>query len=151
MKQRFSFDLKVVNTMVGGLAVGFALMSVPLFIEGSLIRIMKYDLPIAVLLGMLWFATSRGTYITVEDGKVYGTVLFIKGKVISLSNVESLATRGTFGGLMRYIRMKCRENGKIVERGLITEGVLTKNDFRKLIEAIRSANPNIDIPEELLK
>jgi len=53
---------------------------------------------------------------------------------------------------MSEVLMKVRKNdGAIVERGLTNKPGLTEGDFMKLLEAIRSANPGIQIDHDVFR
>jgi hypothetical protein len=43
-----------------------------------------------------------------------------------------------------------KKDGTLGERGLVNKESLRKSDFTKLLETIRSTNPNIEIAKELL-
>lgn len=107
-----------------------------------------------VLTGLFWVGAKCGTYIEVDIEKkiVGGKVHFIPGKEIFLSDVVELEISGSFAGAITQIYMICKhKNGKLVERGLTSKQMLTKQDLKELILTIHQINPNIKIPEELLK
>jgi hypothetical protein len=82
---------------------------------------------------------------------VSGTLFFFRGNVTALSDVLSIHQRQTFGGLMAEVYMKYRKkDGTIAERGLVSRQGIKKSDFRKLLEAVLSVNPDIKIDQDLI-
>ena len=99
----------------------------------------------------LWLGFTRGTFIIIDGKNLYGTLFFVRGNVTALSDVLSIHQRQTFGGLMAEVYMKYRkEDGSIAERGLVSRQGIRKSDFRKLLEAVRSVNPDIKIDQDLI-
>jgi len=151
---RFYFDISVPIAAISILAFGILLILVPLIVNDS---IYKFALTIAIvlpILGILWLGFARGTYITVEkkNGKIYGTLFFIRAHTTDISNVVSVRDRGTFGGLMTEVYMTYRNtDGTTADRTIATKQSFKKSDFRKLLEAIRSANPHVEISPSLLR
>jgi hypothetical protein len=47
---------------------------------------------------------------------------------------------------MKYLK----KDGTIAERGLVSKQGIKKSEFKNLLDAIRSANPNIKIDPDLL-
>jgi hypothetical protein len=152
MENRFRTDAQVATTLATVLALGFVLMSVPLIISGAFLSFAISWAVVGGLIGGVWLGFARGTYVTIDDnGNLYGTLFFFRGKVTPLSDIISIHQRHTFGGLMAEVYMKYRKkDGAIAERGLISKQGLKGREFRKLLEAIRLANPHIKIDPDLL-
>jgi len=99
---------------------------------------------------LFWVGCSHGSYITIYDKNVYGTVFFIRGRVTPISDIVSIRRNPIFAGLMAEVLMKVRrKDGTIAERGLANKPGLTEGDFMRLLETIRSANPKVAIDQEL--
>ena len=151
MKKRFRTDSQAVVAIIAVFAVGFLLMSVPLLTSGALLKFITSGAIVAGLLALVWLGFARGTYITVDGTNLYGTLFFLQGNVTALSDVVSIHQRHTFGGLMAEVYMKYRKkDGAIGERGLVSKQGIKKDELRKLLEAIRSANQSIKIDQDLL-
>jgi hypothetical protein len=151
MQTRFHFDVKGIITMIGGLLIGSLLMLVPIILSGSIAQLLTYLIPVLSALAMLWFAFTRGSYVTIDEKHVRGRFLFFPGKVTPLSEVTSIRARSTFLGLITEVFMTRHEcDGTLVEVGLVSKESLSAGDFRRLLETIRAANPNIDIDPSLL-
>ena len=156
MKTRFRMnimDIKAVYATIGGFAFSAFLMFVPLILSASFAKLAIGTAIVIILLTVLWFGFTRGSYTTVdENNNLYGTVFFIRCRMTPLSDVISLGTRGTFMGAMTTINFTFRNKKGVLEtRSVATKEVLEKKDLQKLIEAIHSANPNINIPKELIE
>lgn len=117
------------------------------FILGALVGVL--------LLIVLWFSMTRGTYITIDKNEnLYSTSFFIKRDVIPLSNLISLSARHPLllsGKITEVWNTYRNDKGKIVTKNLVSRQTLRPGDFKDLIERIRKANPRIEIAEELLK
>jgi hypothetical protein len=151
MKRRFHVDSQAVIAIIAVFAVGFLLMSVPLLTSGALVKFVTSGAIIVGLLAIVWLGFTRGTYITIDGTRVYGTLFFFRGKVTQLSDVVSLHQRHTFGGLMAEVYMKYRKaDGTIAERGLVSKQGIRKREFKNLLGAIRLVNQNIKIDPDLL-
>ncbi|KKU49589.1 MAG: hypothetical protein A3A28_02910 [Candidatus Sungbacteria bacterium RIFCSPLOWO2_01_FULL_47_32] len=156
MQTRFrinAIDIKAVYALIGCLALGSLLMLVPLIINVDFSKLAIGIGTVTVPLIGLWFGLSRGSYITIDENKnLYGTVLFIRCRKTPLVEVSTLGTRGQFMGGMTGITLTFRnKKGQLETRGLVSKTALEKKDLMQLIAAIRMANPNIKIPEEILK
>jgi hypothetical protein len=150
MQTRFNFGVKGMITMIAGLLIGSLLMLVPIILSGSVAQLLKYLIPVLIALAILWLAFTRGSYITIDEKNVSGRFLFVQGKITPLSEVTSIRARRTFLGLITEVFMTRRKNdGTLVEVGLVSKESLSAADFRRLLEAIRSVNPNIDIEPAL--
>jgi hypothetical protein len=134
------------------LAPGVLMMTVAFLGFGSPERLTFSLLAGIVVLVAGWLGFARGTYVTIDENKdLYGTLFFFRGKVTSLSDVVSIHQRHTFGGLMAEVYMKyLKKDGTIAERGLVSKQGIKKSEFKNLLDAIRSANPNIKIDPDLL-
>ncbi len=153
MKKRFNVDSTTVTVSVIMLTPGFLMMALG-FIGFKSVPMIILSLVVGTgVLVILWFGLARGTYITIDGNKnIYNTLFFFKVNTILLSDIVALTTRGTFMGAMTYIYATYPDKkGNLIKRTIVTKGVLRKEDFKKLMETIASANPNIDIPKELIK
>jgi hypothetical protein len=149
---RYNFDSTGATVTVAILTPGFLMMALG-FIGTSPVSRLILALAVGlVVLIALWIGLVRGTSVTVDENKnVCGRVFFIRGKVTPLSDVLSIKARKTFAGLMTEVYMTYRKNdGTVVDRGLVSKETLRKEDFTKLLEAISAANPNIEISRRLL-
>jgi hypothetical protein len=150
MQTRFHFNVKGIVTMIGGLLIGSLLMLVPIILSGSVAQLLKYLVPVLIALAILWFAFTRGSHVTIDEKCVRGRFLFFPGRVTPLSEVTAIRTRSTFLGLITEVfMMRHKSDGTLVEVGLVSKESLSAADFRRLIETIRAANPNIDIDPAL--
>ena len=148
-----AIDKSVVYAAIGSFAFGALLMLVPLIVDASFGKLAVSIVIIGILLMGLWSGLTRGSYITIdENNNLYGTVLFMRGRTTQLSEVTALATRGQFMGGMTGVTLTFRDKDSALKtRGVVSKSALKREDLKKLIEAIRAANPNIKIPEEVLK
>lgn len=144
MQTRFYFDptlvkgIPIILEVLLLLMAGFALLG-----EVSL-RPVIFLIVANIPLILFWIGFSRGSYITLDGQNVYGTVLFIRGKMTQISDVVFIRRNPTFAGLMSEVIMGVRKkDGAITERGLTNKPGLTENDFKKLLEMIHSMNPHI--------
>jgi hypothetical protein len=145
-------DTSVANAVIGVFAFGFFLMSVPLIIDGSVVKLAVLLGILTGVLGPIWVGFARGTYITVANGKVCGNLFFAPGKKTPIADVVEIKQRTIFGGLMAEVYMTYRaKSGTLLERGLVSKQGLKKSELKNLLELIRSTNPSIDIAPELLK
>jgi hypothetical protein len=72
-------------------------------------------------------------------------------KAIPLSDIVRLNARGTFAGLMTEITLTYRDkSGTLRTIGTMNKQSLKKREMKKFIDTLRSANPSIAIPQELL-
>lgn len=151
MKKIFYATPDLAYTSILCLGFGILLMSVPLLLDGSLIKILTNLVPIIGILLLLGFGLSRGTYITINEKELRGRVLFISGKKMLLSNIISIKKQGSFGGLITQIFIMYKnQDDSVSDRSLISKEMLKKEDLIDLIETIYTANPNIIIEEDLL-
>ena len=107
-----------------------------------------------VLTGLFWVGAKYGTYteIDMEKKRLRGKGFFISGKGVYLSDVVELEVPGSFAGAITQVYMICKDkNGKLVERGLGSMEMFAKQDLKDLILTIHQINPDIKIPEELLR
>lgn len=151
MKKRFyaASELGYVTVFIFGLCgIGYLLLSWSAETLGGL---WGYFIFYYILLSIFWIAVTKGTHITVDDREIKGTVLYIFGGKTKISSIISLKKTASFAGLITQIYMMCQsEKGSISERGLTSVEMLKKEDLKELIETIRTINPNIDIPSDLL-
>ena len=148
MKIKFNaMDTKSMNVSLFFLTPGFLMMSISFFGTSGL-RLVFGILLGAMVLIYIWVGFVCGSYTTIDTEKkvVYGTIFFIKAKVVSLSDIISIKSRGAFAGLMTRVYMIYYDkNGNIKNGGLLTKESLTKEDFKKFIDTIKSINPSIEI------
>jgi hypothetical protein len=133
---------------------GIFLMLTPAIASGSWDRIINFLLIVTPLLIIFWAGAKYGTYteIDMEKKKVRGRLFFIIGGTISLSRVISLEKNGTYGGVITQISMiYLDDKNKKKEAGLTSVEGLEKQDLKDLISTIHQVNPEIKIPEELLR
>jgi hypothetical protein len=151
MQTRFNFDRASANAIVGMLAPGSLMIAVAFLGFESTERLLISLMVGIAGLAVLWLGFTRGTYITIDENKLYGRLFFLRGNVTALSDVISIHQRHTFGGLMAEVYMKYRrKDGTIAERGLVSKQGIKNSEFKNLLEVIRSANPNIRIDPDLL-
>jgi hypothetical protein len=152
MTKRYRADQQIATAMIIPFAFGFLLMSVPLMTSGAFLKFAISWATVGGLLVLLWLGFAHGTYVTIDENKnLYGTLCFFRGRVTFLSDVVSIHQRHTFGGLMAEVYMKYRKkDGTIAERGIISKQGIKNSEFKNLLDAIRSANPNIKIEPDLL-
>ncbi len=106
---------------------------------------------IYVITLFIWLAATRGVFITIEDGSLSVTRFFLKGKKNPLADVESVAQRPIFGGVMTEVYMKVRRpDGTFREQGLINKPGLSESEYQRLFDKIISINPNIKIDPKLI-
>jgi hypothetical protein len=149
---KFHWDVGGVNTLVCGLSIALLLMFVPLITSGAFVRLAVAIGIAGGLLAIMWFGFARGTYVTIDDNEnLYGTLFFVRGKVTPLSEVVSLNARQTFMGAVTEVYVSYRKkDGSFGERGVVSKESLKKEDFKKLLETIHAANPNIEFADDLL-
>ena len=150
MKKRFNFDSRGANLLAGIFIVCAILMLLPMYLMGTLERLLLYYVLVLPLIFLIWYGLAKGTYITLDEEKkeVYGTIFFIPTRKTSLLKVVSLENKGSLAGTLNQIYMLVEDGrGGIEERGLCSKQGLKEGDFKLLIETVRSANPNIKIPE----
>lgn len=151
MQTQFRLDTSIANTTIGVFTVGFLLMCVPLVTSGSFYKLATSALIFSSSLILIWIGFARGSFITIDEKNIYGTLFFIRGKVTPIADIVSVHSRSTFGGLAMEIYMKVRdEDGKIFERGLAGKPGLRQSELKKLLEAIRKENPITDIDQHQL-
>jgi hypothetical protein len=93
-----------------------------------------------------------GTYITITNAKLQGTVFFVPFKKTDIKDVYELKEEANFGGLINQVLMLVLlPNGKTMKRGLTSKEMLSKEDFNDLIIEIQKINPSVIIPPSLLK
>jgi hypothetical protein len=141
--------------LVKGIAVIFIACWLVMMGAAALVGRFFVTLNVSAILGCLialfWLSFTRGVYITVDGKSVYGTVFWIRGKVTRIGDIVSIHRNPTFAGLMAEVVMKVRrKDGAIVERGLTNKPGVAESDFKKLLEAIRSINPHIEIDQDVL-
>jgi len=153
MQTRFYLDARGASLFVGMMLLCALLLLVPMILSGTFNKLAVYFIPMLLILGTVWLAWARGTYVTVDgDNKqLYGTLGFLRARTTPLPDIVSINARKIFMGGMTEIYMKYRKkDGSLGERGLVNKESLRKSDFTKLLETIRSANPSIEIAKELL-
>jgi len=153
MQTRFYFDPTLVKGIPIILGIGLLLMVAGgLLVTGPSIRHVVFLAVSGGPLFLFWLGFSRGSYITLDGQNVYGTVLFIRGRLTQISDIVFIRRNPTFAGLMSEVIMGVRKkDGAITERGLANKHGLTEGDFKKLIETIHSINPNIKIDQDLFR
>jgi hypothetical protein len=121
-------------------------------IDGFSMRPVIFLAVVTVLLVLLWFALTSGTYIIVEGDDLTVSRAFFKGRPTSLSNVVSIESRANFGGLFTEVYMKVRnKDGTFRNQGLINQPGLTNTEYKRLFDTIRSVNPNARIDESIFR
>jgi len=100
---------------------------------------------------LLWVGLAQGTYISIDkNANLSNTVFFLQERPIPLSKLVSIDVRKDFGGLLTFVSKTYHDkNNNLVTRGLAAKETVRKEDFKKLIEALSSVNPRIEIPKEL--
>lgn len=153
MIKRYYAAPEVANT-VWLFIVGWLLIAVPAMMAGEWERVINVMIIVLIITYLIWLGAKYGTYIAIDEEKkiVGGKVHFIPGKGVFLPDVVELEVQGSFAGTITQIFMICKDkNGKLIERGLGSKEMFTKKDLKELIKTIHQVNPNIKIPEELLK
>ena len=152
MPTRFNFDRSAANVLIGLLTPGFLMMALAFIGFDSVPKLgLAFAAGIGVL-ALLWVGFARGTYVEIDaKNNLYRTSGFFMRKAIPLSSIVSLNTRGTFAGLMTEISLTYRDkDGTLRTIGTMNKQSLKKSEMRKFLTTLRSASPNITIPQELL-
>lgn len=152
MQTRFHIDSTGVSVAIVLLTPGFLMMAVGFIGFNSGVKLI---VALAVGTGVLialWFALARGTHVTIDENKnLYGTLFFFRGRTTPLSDAVAISAQKAFMGAMTEVYITYRKkDGTLATRTIVSKEGLKKSDFKKLLQTIRSANPNIDIPKELL-
>jgi hypothetical protein len=152
MRTRFNLDRSAANTLIGLLTPGFLMMAVAFIGFETVSRIILALIVGIGILALMWFGFARGTYAEIDtDNNAYRTAGFFMQKTVPLSAIVSLNTRRTFAGLMTEISLTYRDtNGTMRTIGTMNKQSLKKREMRKFVDTLRSANPDIAIPQELL-
>lgn len=121
---------------------------------GSIVGVVLSLIIGVALIIFLLIGSTRGTYITINNGFLRNTFLFMNRGEIPLSSIVSLSTQHPLllsGKITRVWNTYRDDKGTLVTKTLANRQALSKSDFRDLIERIREANPGVKISEELLK
>src|SRR3989338_3122738 len=96
MQTRFYFDPTLVKGIPIILGIGLLLMVAGgLLVTGPSIRHVVFLAVSGGLLLLFWLGFSRGSYITIDGQNVYGTVLFIRGRLTKISDIGYLSYPST--------------------------------------------------------
>jgi len=143
------------RTLANGIPITFATLFVLMagfsLLNAPSLRPVIFLGVVCPLLAILWFALARGTYILVEAEKLTISRAFLKSKATQLSDVVSIEKRPTFGGLFTEVYMKVRnKDGTFRNQGLINKPGLKREEYKRLFDIIRSANPNVSVDQSIL-
>lgn len=126
-------------------------MAAPAFLDGISARPFIVLAVANAILLPLWIGFAYGTYVEIVDNKLRVSRMLFRGKYTSLSDVVSIHVRPVYAGFIGEVYMKVRKSdGTFREQGLINMPGMKDNDMKKLVEMIRSANPNIQVDEDVL-
>lgn len=128
--------------------LAFMLISIS---EGTFYKALWVHFIYFSLLTLYYVGAKWGTYISICGEKIYGSAFFLRSSETNLKAVTAIEDTPMFGGQLTQIQMQIVKNGKYKRRGLTTVESLTKEDFKDLISEIKKINPDIIIPESLLK
>ena len=147
MQKRFYFNRTGVTFTTAILTPGF-LMIATAFIGFDSIGKLILSLAVGVgVLVVMWLGFARGTYVTIdESNNLYGTLFFFfRGRTIPLKDATTMTTRETFAGGVTVLYLTFRKkDGTEETRSFAAKQAFKKKDLKSLLEAIHSANPNID-------
>jgi len=151
IKTRFYLDRTVAHGTFIILGVLLVLMASFSLLDGLSLRPVIFLLVSGAILAPFWFGFTQGTYVEISDKKLRVSRMFFRGKYTSLSNAISIHQRPIYGGLFAEVYLKVRKpDGTFREQGLINKPGLKEGDMKKLLEMIRSINPNIEVDQDLL-
>jgi len=153
MQTRFYPDQTLVNGIPIILGFGLLLMvGGGLLVTGPSIRQIVFLVVSGVLLLIVWLGLSRGTYVEISGKNLRVSRMFFRGRYISLSDAVSIHVRPIYAGFIGEIYLKVRKpDGTFREQGLINKPGMKESDMKKLIEMIRSANPNVKVDEDVFR
>jgi hypothetical protein len=146
--RKFSLDRRLVKGFVLVFAVSLFVMSGSALLVGQLTRGIIGGVISILLLAVVWIVFTRGVYVVVDRDSLFVTRIFVRGKRIRVSDVDSIHSRPILGGLVNEVYMKVREaDGTLVQRGLINEPGLRREDLQELFNVIGSINPKVRMDE----
>jgi len=151
MKRKFCTEVQGVNTAVGMLAVGMLLMSVPIINSGSFAKLLVATLIIVVILGLVWFAIARGTYILIDSSQgILRISRFFMSTTLLLRDITNVSSVATFGGVITAVRITGRDKGgKLKKINTMSLQAFRKNEFKEFVDTLRTVNSNIEIPQDI--
>ena len=151
MKTRFYFNATLANGFTGLFSLGFVLMLIPLLINLDFTKLITLTISALIILVLFWFGLARGTYLIIDQEVLYYTSFFLKGSIIPLKHIIAVKARRAFMGQITHVHIIYNQtDGQKDRRGIGTKEAFKKNNFDKIIEIIKVANPNVEVDSDLL-
>jgi hypothetical protein len=152
MQGRFNVDRSLIRGFAVLLLVCVTVMVLSTLLIGRFLQTVIVPAIFGTLILIFYFGFTRGTYVSINGTRLTVTRLFVNGRASPLSDVISIHSRPTFGGLMSSVYMKVRnKDGTISKHGLINKPGMTDMEYKRLFDMMRSINHDIEIDQSVLR
>ncbi len=145
---------KFVNGSIVALSIFPLIMLIVSITDGDFLRVLPVVASIFAALGLFWYASQKGTFIAVDlDNKTLrASNWFIKTNSIPVNTITHIGTRGMFAGTATEIEITyIKSDGKKRTIGYGTKNFLNPPDLQKILKALVTINPELEMPSELQK
>jgi hypothetical protein len=134
------------------MVIGFSFMLLAGILVGNFTRVLSLAAFVYPAIWLLWTASRRGTFIVINLNKktLQGSNFFIKTTPIPIETITHIGTRGMFGGAATEVEITyTTPNGQKMTIGYGARNVLNPPELQKILKALVTINPALQIPSEL--
>jgi hypothetical protein len=119
-------------------------------LKGTFSQIYPLLIFLFALIALLWVAFAHGTYLTIDNGTLSGTVFFCRTRSTPILSIVSIRSTPIFGGIMHQITMQIHAlDAHPTTRGVTTVEALSRETLSQLLLTLTSINPKIALDAQV--